>query len=256
MRDQHRIETLFARKRERERIQRERERINSTRVSSVNTKQSLIGAINNHLKRGKRERERETRKHVNMADQERLKSSRQRNIAQALRKVDAAGREAAISARLDALERDALPDDDEGGGGDTMDEEFVVEEPKLDGAMTKIVPASKKKKKGGGEGGGSNAKGGGRATRGAGGDSSKALSAKALRTFNQLLEANALDRAPVGIPTYTSIAAGPPSSGAPRKFCSVCGFPSPYTCSRCGMRFCCRKCNQIHSETRCLKMLG
>ena len=83
-----------------------------------------------------------------MADQQRLKSSRQRNIAQALRKVDAAGREAAISARLDALERDALPDDDEGGGGDTMDEEFVVEEPKLDGAMTKIVPASKKKKKG------------------------------------------------------------------------------------------------------------
>ena len=61
-----------------------------------------------------------------MADQQRLKSSRQRNIAQALRKVDAAGREAAISARLDALERDALPDDDEGGGGDTMDEEFVV----------------------------------------------------------------------------------------------------------------------------------
>ena len=249
---------MFERKREskREFRERERERINSTRVSKRKQSKTESHWCNHQSLKAGKERERERQKHVNMADQQRLKSSRQRNIAQALRKVDAAGREAAISARLDALERDALPDDDEGGGGDTMDEEFVVEEPKLDGAMTKIVPASKKKKKGGGEGGGSNAKGGGRATRGAGGDSSKALSAKALRTFNQLLEANALDRAPVGIPTYTSIAAGPPSSGAPRKFCSVCGFPSPYTCSRCGMRFCCRKCNQIHSETRCLKMLG
>ena len=175
----------------------------------------------------------------------RLKSSRQRNVAAALRKVDAAGREAAITARLDALERDALPEDEDNKGDD--DEEFVVEEPKLDGAMTKIVA----KKKKGGKGGG-----GARATRGAADSSGKALSAKTLRTFNQLLEANALDQAPVGIPTYTSIAAGPPSSGAPRKFCSVCGFPSPYTCSRCGMRFCCRKCNQIHTETRCLKMLG
>ena len=175
-----------------------------------------------------------------------MKSSRQRHIAQALRKVDGAGREAATRARLDALERDALPDDDEANNGGDDDEEFVVEEPKLDGAMTKIVAKKKTSSKKGVKG---------RATRDR--ESNKgAASAKTMRTFNQLLEANALDEAPVGIPTYTTIAAGPPSSGAPRKFCSVCGFPSPYTCSRCGMRYCCRKCNQIHSETRCLKMLG
>ena len=180
------------------------------------------------------------------AGEQRLKSSRQRHIAQALRKVDDAGRDAATRARLDALERDALPDDDEANNGGDDDEEFVVEEPKLDGAMTKIVAKKKTSSKKGGKG---------RATRDR--ESNKgAASAKTRRTFNQLLEANALDEAPVGIPTYTTIAAGPPSSGAPRKFCSVCGFPSPYTCSRCGMRFCCRKCNQIHSETRCLKMLG
>ena len=180
------------------------------------------------------------------AGEQRLKSSRQRHIAQALRKVDDAGRDAATRARLDALERDALPDDDEANNGGDDDEEFVVEEPKLDGAMTKIVAKKKtSSKKGVKE----------RATRDR--ESNKgAASAKTMRTFNQLLEANALDEAPVGIPTYTTIAAGPPSSGAPRKFCSVCGFPSQYTCSRCGMRFCCRKCNQIHSETRCLKMLG
>ena len=180
------------------------------------------------------------------AGEQRLKSSRQRHIAQALRKVDDAGRDAATRARLDALERDALPDDDEANNGGDDDEEFVVEEPKLDGAMTKIVAKKKTSSKKGGKG---------RATRDR--ESNKgAASAKTMRTFNQLLEANALDEAPVGMPTYTTIAAGPPSSGAPRKFCSVCGFPSPYTCSRCGMRFCCRKCNQIHSETRCLKMLG
>ena len=180
------------------------------------------------------------------AGEQRLKSSRQRHIAQALRKVDDAGRDAATRARLDALERDALPDDDEANNGGDDDEEFVVEEPKLDGAMTKIVAKKKTSSKKGGKG---------RATRDR--ESNKgAASAKTMRTFNQLLEANALDEAPVGIPTYTTIAAGPPSSGAPRKFCSVCGFPSPYTCSRCRMRFCCRKCNQIHSETRCLKMLG
>ena len=180
------------------------------------------------------------------AGEQRLKSSRQRHIAQALRKVDDAGRDAATRARLDTLERDALPDDDEANNGGDDDEEFVVEEPKLDGAMTKIVAKKKTSSKKGGKG---------RATRDR--ESNKgAASAKTMRTFNQLLEANALDEAPVGIPTYTTIAAGPPSSGAPRKFCSVCGFPSPYTCSRCGMRFCCRKCNQIHSETRCLKMLG
>ncbi len=188
------------------------------------------------------------------AGEQRLKSSRQRHVSQALRKVDGAGREAATRARLDALERDALPDDDEANNGGDDDEEFVVEEPKLDGAMTKIVAKKKtSSKKGGGFGKGRAKTRDRESNKGGGGGGA---SAKTMRTFNQLLEANALDEAPVGIPTYTTIAAGPPSSGAPRKFCSVCGFPSPYTCSRCGMRFCCRKCNQIHSETRCLKMLG
>ena len=51
-------------------------------------------------------------------------------LSQALRKVDGAGREAATRARLDALERDALPDDDEANNGGDDDERFVVEEPK------------------------------------------------------------------------------------------------------------------------------
>ena len=52
---------------------------------------------------------------------------------------------------------------------------------------------------------------------------------------------------------YASISA-PPSTKPARHFCSVCGYFGNYTCTRCGMRFCCIKCNKNHKETRCLKM--
>lgn len=54
------------------------------------------------------------------------------------------------------------------------------------------------------------------------------------------------------IATYYSIAVGP-SKIPKRHFCSVCGFEAPYTCKKCGMRFCSVSCNETHSETRCLK---
>ncbi|KAI8921207.1 hypothetical protein DFJ77DRAFT_154716 [Powellomyces hirtus] len=43
------------------------------------------------------------------------------------------------------------------------------------------------------------------------------------------------------VPTYlTCIAA--PSRKPPRKFCSVCGYFSSYSCEQCGMLYCCIKC--------------
>ena len=78
----------------------------------------------------------------------------------------------------------------------------------------------------------------------------------AARTFNALLEQSFIDRAPSDVPTYLTAAAGPSTSSAPRKFCSVCGFVAPYGCARCGMRFCSKKCSAVHAETRCLKMVG
>ncbi|CDQ99004.1 unnamed protein product, partial [Oncorhynchus mykiss] len=54
-------------------------------------------------------------------------------------------------------------------------------------------------------------------------------------------------------PNYLS-AAAPPSSLPPRLFCSVCGFPSSYTCCSCGGRYCSTRCLITHRETRCLKM--
>ncbi|CAO3692387.1 unnamed protein product [Rhizopus stolonifer] len=44
-----------------------------------------------------------------------------------------------------------------------------------------------------------------------------------------------------------------PSIYPPRKFCSVCGYPSNYKCLKCGMKYCSAKCLGTHSETRCLK---
>jgi zinc finger HIT domain-containing protein 1 len=98
------------------------------------------------------------------------------------------------------------------------------------------------KKKGG-------VKGGKRKTRGAG-----AVQARSgPRSFAGLLDEAMLDRVPAEIATYLSAAAGPATTSTARKFCSVCGFESCYNCARCGMRFCSRKCNAVHAETRCLK---
>ena len=53
-------------------------------------------------------------------------------------------------------------------------------------------------------------------------------------------------------PNYVTVAAN--ASTLPmRHFCSVCGYLGHYTCTRCGSRFCSRKCNDHHKETRCLK---
>ncbi|XP_065183138.1 zinc finger HIT domain-containing protein 1-like [Sycon ciliatum] len=53
-------------------------------------------------------------------------------------------------------------------------------------------------------------------------------------------------------PTYFTAAA--PSPRLPkRRFCSVCGFPSTYTCPSCGARYCSSRCQKTHQDTRCLK---
>lgn len=52
--------------------------------------------------------------------------------------------------------------------------------------------------------------------------------------------------------TYAS-AAAPPSVLPERHFCAVCGFPSAYTCTSCGTRYCCIRCLGTHRDTRCLK---
>lgn len=38
-----------------------------------------------------------------------------------------------------------------------------------------------------------------------------------------------------------------------RRFCSICGYVSNYTCVKCGQRYCCVACYTTHEDTRCLK---
>ncbi|CAI5674498.1 unnamed protein product [Oreochromis niloticus] len=49
------------------------------------------------------------------------------------------------------------------------------------------------------------------------------------------------------------VSGSPPFSLTAHHFCCVCGFPSHYTCTTCGGRYCSTKCLCTHRETRCLK---
>lgn len=70
------------------------------------------------------------------------------------------------------------------------------------------------------------------------------------------LEEAELEQLPEGAPSYLTAAVAPPKASAPRKFCSVCGDRSTYTCTRCGSRYCGRRCHAVHTETRCLKFMA
>ena len=137
------------------------------------------------------------------------------------------------AARLDALENDNA-DAEDGAGSDS---EYELEEADAVGVVLK-----KKGSKGG-----LASSAGKRKTRGA------AQAKRGPRSFAGALDVAMLDRVPASIPTYLTAAAAPGRTSAPRKFCSVCGFVSKYSCARCGMKFCGKKCNAVLAETRCLK---
>mmetsp|Transcript_8656 Transcript_8656/g.18379 ORF Transcript_8656/g.18379 Transcript_8656/m.18379 type:complete len:179 (-) Transcript_8656:16-552(-) len=161
---------------------------------------------------------------------------RGRKVSQRMAIVDESTRQQAVQARLDALEND---NDAGEAAGDSDDEEFQVgsEDEDDDG-----LPAKKGKK-------GRKAAGTKRKLKGLAGDR------RGPKSFSRLLEESVLDPQSSTGPNYLSSAAGPATGGAPRKFCSVCGNISMYTCTRCGSRFCCRKCYGVHTETRCLKFM-
>lgn len=79
---------------------------------------------------------------------------------------------------------------------------------------------------------------------------------KAPRSFLELLHEANLESLPPHVPSYLRAPVGPPSKTARRNFCTVCGFSANYTCVKCGMRFCCIRCQNIHDDTRCLKFVA
>ncbi|GBF97491.1 SWR1 complex subunit 6 [Raphidocelis subcapitata] len=165
------------------------------------------------------------------------RNTRSRKVSQRMAVVDHASRAQAARARLDALENDnADGAGDPFGLGEDDDDEFVLGS---DGEE-ELPPGSQRKRKGGPK----------RKTR------AMLAESKTPKTFARLLEDSGLEAQPAGVPSYLTAAVGPPTTHAARKFCTVCGFESPYTCVRCGSRFCSKRCYVVHTETRCLKFIS
>eukprot|EP00700_Malawimonas_jakobiformis_P003510 EC726298.1.p1 GENE.EC726298.1~~EC726298.1.p1 ORF type:complete len:170 (+),score=24.38 EC726298.1:98-607(+) len=78
---------------------------------------------------------------------------------------------------------------------------------------------------------------------------------KTVKSLATVIQESEFEQWPPHIPNYTTVAAGPPLT-VPRHFSSVCDGLAPYTCPRCGMRFCSQRCLGAHRDTRCLKFFG
>jgi len=166
------------------------------------------------------------------------RSTRARKMASKVEAVlvDAGTRQRAAAARLEALEHD----NDGMVFGDFDDDDQVYDE---EHDTVAFAPPKKSKKVGR------------RRTR-----QSKAMEKEQLkkqpRSFAELLLEADLESVDSSVPTYLTAAVGPPKATSPRKFCSVCRFLAPYTCTKCGARFCSLRCQSIHLDTRCLKFVA
>lgn len=161
-------------------------------------------------------------------------STRSRKVAPKMAAALASSdnRTQAALARLEALENDnagietvEVIDDDEASLDDDDDQAFIQKKHSANKRKTRQAKARE------------NAK-------------------KAPRTFLELVHEANLEALPPHVPTYLRAAVGPPSSTSRRNFCTVCGFTANYTCVRCGVRFCCIRCQNIHNDTRCLKFVA
>lgn len=140
------------------------------------------------------------------------------------RVLDDVSRQRRARKALDALERDNFHDDPH------ADLVMSKKIPKFQDNLVEQHPRSRKAKRKTGE----------------------YMKAKYRKNFGQLLEEDRQFYQETNAPCYFSAQA--PSSKLPeRHFCAVCGFPSNYTCTSCGTRYCCIRCLGVHQDTRCLK---
>lgn len=171
------------------------------------------------------------------------RETRSRKVSQRMATVDESTRKQAVQSRLDALENDNADDaPDPFGLADGDDDEFVMQDSDEDDEVDVGRKTRKRKTPA--------SAAGKRKTRGA------MTSSRVAKSFQRLLEESGIEDAPEGDVNYLTAAAGPSVAYAPRKFCSVCGFNSAYTCARCGSKYCCRRCFTVHTETRCLKFMA
>ena len=157
---------------------------------------------------------------------------RMRSVA-ATAALDAAARDAAAAARIEALEADTYVEDTEGIAFVDADSEALAQQPTLKGrqraSATNSRPPPRRKL--------------------------AAVIASELAAIAQLGNAAASASAPVSL--YLAAAAAP-SAYPPVMACAVCGAASKYGCSRCGVRYCRASCGASHREAspRCATSQG
>lgn len=174
-------------------------------------------------------------------------SSRQlRDTNQRRPVLDAASRKRRQKKALEALEQDNYHDD-----------------PHANLVMHKKAPKFEESLREGGTAGGSGGIGSGAENKAAAAAAAANLKRRRARielfkqrfrkNFAALLEEEQLNCLTSEETASYFTAAAPPSKLPERKFCSVCGSPSNYTCGPCGSRYCSVKCLGTHRDTRCLK---
>lgn len=70
--------------------------------------------------------------------------------------------------------------------------------------------------------------------------------------LKKTLKEEGLENADTGYPNFLSCKVHKPKYPK-RKFCSVCGNISNYTCPRCGENYCTMRCHDVHKEIMCLR---
>ncbi|KAK2079106.1 hypothetical protein QBZ16_002796 [Prototheca wickerhamii] len=160
------------------------------------------------------------------------RSLRSRKVSERIGVLDEADQREALAARLEALEEDRIQPDAVAGASD--DEEFVYADSDEEGTED---PASKKAKR---KSGGSV-----RRTRGM-----IAEQARAPKTFADWLEESGL------LPQQARGKAASVAAAARVAAPSYVTALAKYTCTRCASRYCSRRCNTTHTETRCLKFIA
>uniref|UniRef100_A0A7S1U8Q5 HIT-type domain-containing protein n=1 Tax=Phaeomonas parva TaxID=124430 RepID=A0A7S1U8Q5_9STRA len=166
----------------------------------------------------------------------RRSSSRIATVSRDLRVVDAETREHVRNARLDALEADNYMEEHvaQDDAYEEVDSEEEAAEPKAKRsrkskakAKTKITTAKAK-------------------------DPGHKWKKRKYKPLRQVVYEQGYDATGAASVNHSSAAMGP-SRFPPRAFCSVCGYFGTFKCPRCGMRYCRRRCQEAHKETRCMK---
>eukprot|EP00743_Colponemidia_sp_Colp-15_P006890 GILK01007437.1.p1 GENE.GILK01007437.1~~GILK01007437.1.p1 ORF type:complete len:186 (-),score=17.46 GILK01007437.1:154-681(-) len=158
-------------------------------------------------------------------------SGRVKKLSEAFRIVDEETRRQVHQARLDSLEDENYEEKQDDDDAFNIREELASDDDYIDESKKKAQKLGKKRKAQ---------------------TPTRPGKKREKKTLATVLMEGGYESYPPGIPNYLSIAASR-SKFPPRQLCSVCGFISAYHCVRCGMRYCCIRCQNVHRETRCLK---